>query len=59
MKVRKPFQVSVYEYFCLRCGHLWTARGGEKAPKTCPCCRSKNWDGPKIIYPQLETYKSK
>jgi len=55
MKARKPFRVSVFQCFCLRCGHLWIARGRREVIKTCPCCRSRNWGDLRIVYPRLQT----
>ena len=42
------FQMMVTAYRC-HCGYVWTARklDAPERPKTCPSCKTPNWDVPK------------
>ncbi|MFP3278560.1 MAG: hypothetical protein RXO43_03330 [Candidatus Micrarchaeota archaeon] len=35
-------------YKCLRCGHVWAARGKEE-PRVCPKCKSPYWNRPRRL----------
>jgi len=35
-------------YKCLRCGHVWVARGDEE-PRVCPKCKSPYWNKPRKL----------
>lgn len=32
---------------CSRCNHTWQPKYKDRLPKTCPVCKSANWDKPK------------
>jgi predicted Zn-ribbon and HTH transcriptional regulator len=42
----KPVGIVSLQGCRCRCGHEWLPRNGEK-PRTCPNCKSANWDKPK------------
>lgn len=33
---------------CIRCGHNWLPRAGNKRPAKCPSCFDPLWDRPRI-----------
>ena len=40
--------ISIAEYTCERCGHVWIAKQRKAPPpKTCAKCKSPYWDRPK------------
>ena len=40
-------RVKAWECSCLRCGHVWTGRLGDKFPVQCPNCKSPRWNVPR------------
>ena len=45
---KQPGEFMAVAYRC-RCGHEWSPKNLRKAerPRTCPRCKSANWDRPK------------
>lgn len=39
-------KITVTEYSCEHCGHVWQPRRKGK-PKVCPNCKRTNWNEPK------------
>lgn len=38
-------RIMIEGYLCSRCGHKWAPRVlGASPPKSCPACKSPNWD---------------
>lgn len=33
---------------CNRCGHEWRPHDGRRRPVTCPNCKSRRWDKPRV-----------
>lgn len=40
-------EITVLQYECERCGHLWIPRELDVEPKVCPKCKSPYWDTPR------------
>jgi len=40
-------KITVTEYTCERCGHVWQPRRTTRRPKVCPKCKRYDWQEPK------------
>lgn len=43
------------DYECKKCGNKWISR--VVLPKSCPKCKSYNWDKPKLIITKMDLGK--
>jgi predicted Zn-ribbon and HTH transcriptional regulator len=43
------------DYNCKKCGNKWTSR--VVLPKSCPRCKSYNWDKPKVVLLESDVKK--
>lgn len=53
---REPGEFLTTAYRC-RCGHEWAPRplGGAQRPRSCPKCKSNNWDQPYRFHRKIDT----
>jgi predicted Zn-ribbon and HTH transcriptional regulator len=47
-------EITVYQYTCERCEHVWIPRDTDNEPRVCPKCKSPYWNKPRkaVIAPK-------